>query len=133
MKINLQVITIFVFLFTASMGFAREYIIFSIVQSVPMGNPNETIKKNYYLNMGQKQGIQPGTVLDVYRSISRSDPYETKKRYQYKVKIGELKVLHSEDESSIGSLVKVMNDKDQPLFEIENFMIGDNVSVKVGN
>jgi len=130
-RLSIHIIMIFVFVFTASMGFARDYIIYSIVQDVPMGYENEVVKKNFYVNMGSKQGVKAGTQLDVFRTISRLDPYETKKRYSYKVKIGELKVLHTEDNTAIGSLSKLNLGEETPLFDVNNFMIGDKVNVHI--
>jgi len=132
MKANLQLFAIIIFLFTASMSVAKEYIIFSIVQDIPMGQEGEVIKKNYYINIGQQQGVKEGTLLDVYRVISRADPYSSKQRYNYKVKIGKLKVLHSEDTAAIGVLKEIKTGEDAPLYEIDNFMIGDLVSVNFG-
>ena len=71
------------------------------------------------------------TVLDVYRTISKSNPYDDKKRVNYKVKIGELEVLHAEDEAAIAIVKTQDQTKKVPLFEIKYFMIGDHVSVKV--
>ena len=112
-------------------SFSRDYIIYSIMQSISMGTANEKVKKNYYLNMGNTQGLENGTIIDVYRNISRVDPYASKKRYNYNVKIGELKVVHSQDQSSIASLNKVIVNEERPLFDIEGFMIGDVVKVSV--
>lgn len=112
-------------------AFPREYIIYSVAQDIPMGYENEVINKNYYVNMGSKQGIDQGTVLDVYRVISQLDPYETKKRYNYRVKIGELKVLHSEDDSAIAELSQIKPKSESIYFEVPSFMIGDHVEVKV--
>ncbi len=130
-RLSIHIIMMFVFVFTASMGFARDYIIYSIVQDVPMGNENEVIKKNFYVNMGSKQGVKSGTQLDVFRTISRLDPYETKKRYTYKVKIGEIKVLHTEENTAIGSLSKLNIGEEVPLFDVNNLMIGDKVNVHI--
>ncbi|MBT3234916.1 MAG: hypothetical protein HN353_03100 [Bdellovibrionales bacterium] len=116
---------------TPTSNFARDYIIFSITQSVPMGEPNEIIKKNFYTNLGQEQGVDKGTILDVFRTISRSDPYQSKKRYNYRIKIGELSVLHAEQSSSIGKISKVNTEAKYPLFEIEAFTIGDHVTVHI--
>jgi hypothetical protein len=112
-------------------NFARDYIIYSISQSVPMGEPNEIIKKNFYTNLGLEQGVGKGTVLDVYRTVSRSDPYQSKMRYNYKIKIGEIAVLHAEQSSSIGKISKVNTEAKYPLFEIDAFIIGDQVSVHI--
>ncbi len=132
LRINLQFLTIVIFLFTASMSVAKEYIIFSIVQDIPMGQEGEVVKKNYYVNIGGQQGVKEGSVLDVYRTISRVDPYSSKQRYNYKIKIGKLKVLHSEDTAAIGVLKEIKSGEDAPLYEIDNFMIGDLVSVNTG-
>lgn len=116
---------------TISYAYPRDYIVYSIVQSVPMGHKNEVVKKNYYLNMGNNQGIQKGTVIDVFRSLSRVDPYASKKRYNYNIKVGELKILHSEEQSSIAKLNKLLIQEDVPLFDIDGIMIGDKVKASV--
>ena len=96
-----------------------------------MGEANEKVKKNYYINMGGDQGLRKGVLLDVYRTISRVDSYDVKQRYQYKIKIGEVKVIHVENQSSIGVLTSLRTDLETPLFEIPTVIIGDRVGVKV--
>lgn len=118
-------------IFTTSMGMARDYIIYSISQDLPMGLENEIIKKNYYVNIGKQQGLKEGTVLDVIRTISRLDPYETKKRYNYNVNIGKLKVLHTENSSSIARMEEMLKGPDIPYLEIDSFIIGDKVDVHI--
>lgn len=131
-KVHLQTCLFLVFFFTASMGFARDYIIYSIAQDIPMGYEDEVIQKNYYVNMGTKQGLESGTVLDVFRIISRLDPYETKKRYNYKVKIGELEVIHTEEDSAITNLRSVNDSSKKGLFfDVQGLMIGDHIGVKI--
>ena len=112
-------------------AFARDHLIYSVAEEIPMGYDNESPKRNYYVNIGANQGIRKGTTLNVYRTISKLNPYDNQKRINYKVEIGKLEILHTEDESSIG-MIKVKNDNlKTPLFEINNFMIGDHVSVNV--
>jgi len=117
--------------FTASMAIAKDYVIYSISQDIPMGNEKEVLRKNFYIDMGKNQGVSKGSVLDVYRVVSVLDPYESKKRFNHKIKIGEVKVLHSEDSSSIGVLNKLENEDETPVFEIGKLMIGDVVSAHV--
>ena len=117
--------------FTATMAIAKDYVIYSISQDIPMGNKNEIIRKNYYLDMGNSQGISKGSILDVFRVVSVLDPYENKKRFNHKIKVGEIKVLHSEDGSSIGVLNKIESPEETPVFEISNLMIGDIVTAHV--
>lgn len=129
---ELPVLIMVTLVFTATMAIAKDYVIYSIAQDLPMGNKDEVIRKNFYVDMGQSQGVKKGSLLEVYRVISMLDPYESKKRFNHRVKIGELKVLHSEDTSSIGALSKIEDSNDEtPVFEIGKFMIGDIVTVKV--
>jgi hypothetical protein len=117
--------------FTASMAIAKDYVIYSISQDIPMGTEKEVLRKNFYIDMGKNQGVVKGSVLDVFRVVSVLDPYESKKRFNHKIKIGEVKVLHAEDGSSIGALHKIESADETPLFEIGKLMIGDVVSAHV--
>jgi hypothetical protein len=109
---------------------AKSYVIFSLAQDLSMGTENEVIRKNYYVNMGKGQGVKKDAILDVFRIISIQNPYDNKKRVNYKVKIGELKVIHSSDEASIATLNEYEKE-DVPVFELPQFMIGDHVAINV--
>lgn len=95
-----------------------------------MGLENEVVRKNYYVNLGKNQGIKKDSVLDVFRIISVQNPYDNKKRENYKVKIGELKVLHTSENAAI-AMVKDYEKEDTPIFELNQFMIGDHVAINV--
>ena len=110
---------------------ARDHLIYSIEQEIPMGYDDESLKKNYFVNIGANQGVEKGTLLDVYRIISKLNPYDNQKRINHKVKVGEMKVLYATDEASIGIMSKYMDDASTPLFELEDFMIGDHVGISV--
>jgi len=109
----------------------KDFIIYSITQDFPMGFENEVLKKNFYINMGETQGLKSGTTLDVYRKVSRLDPYTSKKMHNHKVKIGELEVIHVEEQTSITKLKKYSMNKSAIQFEIRKFMIGDKVKVNI--
>lgn len=117
--------------FTASMAIAKDYVIYSISQDIPMGYEKEVLRKNFYIDMGKNQGVAKGSVLDVFRVVSVLDPYESKKRFNHKIKIGEVKILHAEEASSIGIVHKLESEDETPLFEIGKLMIGDVVSAHV--
>ena len=94
-----------------------------------MGYENEVIKKNYYVNMGLNQGVKKGTILAIYRTIIKQDQYETKTRYTHKVKLGEVTVLHAENNTAITTVKNIDLDDSRPMIEIEAPMIGDSVEV----
>lgn len=126
MKLSILILT----LILSQAVSARSYVIFSMAQDLPMGFDNEVVRKNYYINMGSGQGVKKDSVLDVFRIISVQNPYDNKKRVNYKVKIGELKVLHSSDEAAIATVNEYEKEK-TPIFELDQFMIGDHVAINV--
>ncbi len=131
LQISLPMLFIVSFLFTASMAIAKDYIIYSIGHQLPMGMADEQLRKNFYVNMGSNQGVQAGSVLDIYRQVSQLDPYTTKKRYNYRFKIGELKVIHTEQDVAIGTLQSFKDGPEMPIVDIQAPMIGDQINVKV--
>jgi len=128
---SMKLLTLLISLFLSQSIWARTYVIFSMNQDLPMGYENEVIRKNYYINMGSGQGVKKDSVLDVFRIISVQNPYDNKKRENYKVKIGELKVLHSSDEASIATLKEYEKNEETPIFELPQFMIGDHIAINV--
>lgn len=126
MKLTLLIFTLLI----SQAVSARSYVIFSLAQDLPMGFDNEVVRKNYYINMGSGQGVKKDSIVDVFRIVSVQNPYDNKKRVNYKVKIGELKVLHSSDEAAI-AMVNGYEKEETPIFELNQFMIGDHVSINV--
>lgn len=109
---------------------ARSFVIYSMAQDLPMGFENEVVRKNYYVNIGSGQGVKKDSILDVFRIVSVQNPYDNKKRVNYKVKIGELKVLNTTDDAAI-TMVNEYEKEDTPIFELNQFMVGDHVSINV--
>ncbi len=127
MKAFFSILTLLIAIHAPSVA-ARSFMIYSVAMDLPMGVDNEVLKKNFYVNLGSKQGVRKGTLLDVFRIISVLDPYDNRKRVNYRVKIGELKVLHSNDEAAITVFHK-KEDKDMPVLELDQFIVGDHVAV----
>ena len=118
------------FLITPSLP-AKNYIIYNITQDFPMGYPKEVLMKNYYVNIGTNQGMKKGTILNIYRDILGVYPYKAKEFYRHKVKIGTLKIIHADEQSSIANKKSFIDNINNPNLEIKDFIIGDYVSVSV--
>jgi len=111
---------------------ARSYMIYSVAQDLPMGFEQEKIRKNFYVNIGMNQGVKPGTELSVFRVMTRQNPFSTEKSVTFKVKVGELKVIHSEKEDAIAIFSKLNGDSDI-YFDGNALMVGDHVDVKIND
>lgn len=110
---------------------ASDYTIYSVEHELPMTNDLDVIQKNYYINMGEKQGIKEGTLLDVYRIVVLNDPYNREKRYVHKMKVGQLEVIHKDSDTSIAITKNYDQSEKKPILEIPAFMVGDVVNVSL--
>lgn len=110
---------------------ANDYMIYSVEHELPMTNDVTEIQKNYYVNIGEKQGIKTGTVLDVHRIMILNDPYDKERRYRHKMKVGQLEVIHHDGDTSIAITKNFNSEEKRPILEIPAFMVGDQVSVNL--
>jgi hypothetical protein len=119
---------------SSSLLIARDYVIFAIHQDVPMGTVGEKIVKNYFVNIGQVQGIREGSILNVYRLVSQLDPYQQNKKLDFKILLGHLRVVHLEQESLISEKILLSEKTTSPQglsLDIKDFMIGDSVDIQL--
>ncbi len=117
----------FIFLLSINL-MAKDYLIFSVEQDLPMGFDNEIVNKNYYINMGSDQGLSSGTKLSVYRTVVQKNPYD-KSSQQFRLKVGEVEIIHAESTRSIAVASARTKTALSPVLEIDSFMIGDSVAV----
>jgi len=119
-------------IFLSIVAQSKEFIIYSIDQEIPEGSINEIIKKNYYLNMGSIQGLNKGDLVNVYRKINKSNPYENNKQHEYKLKVGQLKIIHTQEYASIGIQERLFfQDLNTPVLRQTSIMIGDKVDIPI--
>jgi hypothetical protein len=123
----------FISLFYLNFSAAQNYSIYGIHQDFPMGEKDEVIKKNFFLTLGTDQGVYPGSIMDVFRILFVINGANPKERINHRVKIGELKVIHSEVGASVA--VKEPNFKEENglVLDFKGFMLGDEVSPKISS
>ena len=112
--------------------FAKNYIIFSVENPLPTGKEKkERTQKNFFINIGKIQGISKGSKLEVVRKSIRTNSMENNKEYTNYIPIGKIKVIHSDDYSSIAVTDEIYTTgANSPLAEPSSFMIGDFVKVQ---
>lgn len=81
--------------------------------------------------MGEDQGLKNDTILDIFRTFPIHNPYINKGQLSnYTVKVGELTVIHVEEEYSIALLSKTTSqNKNSPQLDFSYPLIGDQVKI----
>jgi hypothetical protein len=111
-------------IFWAQLLLASDHHIYEIVHSLPLGDGKAV--SNYYVNLGERDGITPGVVLSVHRLIAVSDNFGLN---NLDVKVGELEIVWSDSKNAV-AIPKAWANKDVYL-DIGTPMIGDRVTVQV--
>jgi hypothetical protein len=120
-------------LFYLNFSAAQSYSIYGIHQDFPMGERDEVIKKNYYLTLGNEQGVYPGAVMDVFRILFVINGANPEEKINHRVKIGELRVIHSESRASVAVIETKFKEEKGLVLEFKGFRIGDEVSPKISS
>jgi hypothetical protein len=108
-----------------SLDFEQGPTIYSIYRAVDLGPPAETPPKDYYINVGTNQGLQNGSVLDVYRRLPSYDIKNEKLYQDVTVPIAVIKIIHVEKNISIARLDKMLPIEKTVSLTPASILIGD--------
>ena len=108
---------------------AQDFTVYSVYKALDLGNPGETPQKDFYVNMGQAQGVHEGTVLEVSRKAYTYDLVSEKLYKEVVFPIARLKVIHVEPNVAIARLDKLFSPEKTPATSTRSVMIGDVVKV----
>jgi hypothetical protein len=104
-------------------------IVYSVFKGIDLGDPNEVLQKDYFVNLGTNQGIQIGTVLEVARK-SPSYDLTTEKLYKDLIfPFAKLRVIHAEKDAAIARLEKLYPPEKTPVVVPRSVIVGDLVRV----
>ena len=120
-------------LFYLNFSAAQSYSIYGIHQDFPMGEKDEVIKKNFYLTLGKNKEFTQGPLWMCLESFLLSMAQILKKRINHRVKIGELKVIHSEMRASVAVIETNFKEEKGLVLDFKGFMLGDEVSPKISS
>lgn len=121
-------LTIFSSLPFAQADAQKDFKIFDLKKSLPL-NDREKIYYDYYVNIGQDHGVQPGNIINVYRRVPVMDVYKNQNHPDMRVAVGKLKVIYSQKSISVARVWKMSTRDKTPVLEFEKMMVGDRVEL----
>jgi hypothetical protein len=103
--------------------------VYSVFKGIDLGNPNDPVQKDYFINLGTNQGIRVGTVLEVARK-SPSYDLTTEKLYKDLIfPFAEIRVIHAEKDAAIARLEKIYAPDKTPVVTPRAVIVGDLVRI----
>ena len=110
-------------------SFGSDFSIYSIYQGLNLGGQGEVTQKDFYVNMGSKQGVARGAKLQVYRHIPTFDLVFQQVYRDVTFPIAVIKVIHVEPNVSIARLEKFLPIDQRATISPEAIMLGDLVKI----
>lgn len=105
-------------------GADDTYTVYSVYQALDLGNPNEVPQKDYYLSMGQSQGVRDGSIIEVMRKVPTYDLVSEKLYKEMTFPIARLKVIHVESSTAVARLEKLFPPEKTPALSPRAVMVG---------
>lgn len=124
---NLFFMLNFMFLFMGKVH-AKDVSVFDVRRPLAMDNA-ETPPKDYYINAGSGSGLKTGMSVKVYRRNSLYDPYTNKSPGDLVVLVGQLRLIHVQDDMSVARLDLIEGREKLPTIDFDAIMLGDRVDL----
>lgn len=110
-------------------GTTSDHFVYSIYNAIDLGNPGESIKKDYYISMGSDNGVKKGTLIEVNRKNATFDLLAEKLYRDILFPIAHLKVIHVEKHAAVARLQKLLDSNETPTTTPFAVMVGDTVRI----
>lgn len=118
----------------ASLAFAKESslqgVVYSVYRGLDLGDGVSGAEKDYFINLGSRDGLQVGQSVEVIRKLPTYD-LQTEKLYKdLKFPFAKLKLIHVEAEASIGRLEVIYSPDKTPILSPKAVIVGDLVRMR---
>lgn len=108
---------------------AADFVVYSIYQSVDLGDPKTPPQRDFYLNMGAAHGVREGMTIEVSRRVPTYDVISEKLYQDVTFPIARLKIIHVESTAAIARMDKMLPLEKTPAISPRAVMVGDLVKV----
>lgn len=114
---------------TPTSGSSAEFVVYSVLRELDLGNPGEVAQKDFYVNMGKAQGVRDGSILTVKRRVSTYDLLSEKLYRDMVFEVGKLKVIHTESNAAVARMEKLLPSDKYPTVAPHAVVVGDLVEI----
>ena len=127
--LKVVILTLSVF---ASVSFAAapDGSIIYITRKLKMSAAEPATAKDYYVDLGERQGLKLGDILEVFRVQPVLNGVTGDASNFVRIRLGDIKIILLGEFSSIGRVQSVADPKELPVLDHPGFMLGDVVEPK---
>jgi hypothetical protein len=115
---------------TAGHAESKTYSVFDIKKTLPLHGKQQTFR-DYYVNLGSKDGAKAGSILAVYRRQGVVDYYRNVLHDDLLVPVAHMKIIMAQKTMSVARVESLTSAKQIPVVEFNAVMMGDRVELVV--
>ncbi len=104
---------------------ATESVVYQVFRPIDLGYGAEPPPKDFYVGLGQKNGLKRGSILDVYRKTASFDAVTQKHAGDHMIPVARIKIIHVENATAIGRLDEYVSMSMEPVLSTQAIMVGD--------
>lgn len=108
---------------------AADPMVYGVYRALDMGEPGEVIRKDFFVNIGSKNGVGIGSRLEVFRRAPTYDLVNSQYHSDTTFPIATLKVIHVEGSTAIARLEAMKPLDKTPAISPVTVMAGDLVQL----
>lgn len=102
-----------------------EFMVYSMYRPVDLGDSSEPPAKDYFLNLGTRNGLKNGHLVKVFRRAATYDLTSQKLFKDVQFPIARLRVIHAESHAAIARLESFLPLDKTPGISPRAIMVGD--------
>lgn len=123
----MKLVGLLLLIFAPTMALA-ELTIFDVRRTLPMSN-DEKAYRDFYINGGSEQGLQPGMVIVVQRRQPLYDSYQNRSAGDLDLRVARVKIIHVQRGLAVARLHSEFSRENAPLLEDPFLMVGDRLDI----
>lgn len=125
-----HIVVSWILLGSISSAFALEGVIFHVSRKLRIEKDEPVAPKDYYIDLGAKQGIRIGDTFKAYREMLMVDDKTGDGNSLMRVELAEIKIMFIGEFDSIGRIERAVDKKDLPSLDYATILLGDRVVLK---
>lgn len=122
-------IVVLLAMLTLSSVQAADPMVYGVYRPLEMGEPGEVVRKDYFVNIGTKQGVGNGSKLEVFRRQPTHDLVNNQYHSDTVFPIATLRVIHADANTAIARLESMKPLDKTPAISPLTVMAGDLVQL----
>jgi len=127
MKKLILILSLFI---TTQNSFSASGSIIQVTRRLRMSYMESLAPKDYFIDLGHRNGVQVGDILQVYRMVPVMNQLTGGAWHLMKAVLGEVKIYMVGESTCVGHLESDRDLSSIPVHDYPNFMLGDQVESK---